>query len=108
MTKKKKNKEHLAHFHIAGFTYYDGVEAWPKHKMGKELDLELDEENKYDPRAIQVNLGDLKLGYLPKSENRIFYKILKVGLGDHITCRVQQLDKKEHPEEQVGVVCHMM
>lgn len=27
MARKKKLKEHLAHFNIAGFTYYDGVEA---------------------------------------------------------------------------------
>lgn len=30
-------REHLAHFNIAGFTYYEGVLAFQKLKIGTEL-----------------------------------------------------------------------
>lgn len=54
MKNNKQNKEHLANFHIAGFTYYDGAEAFSELKMGTELNIALDEENKYDARAVML------------------------------------------------------
>lgn len=108
MNNSKSNKEHLAHFNIAGFTYYDGAEAFSKLKMGIELHVSLDEENKYDPRAVMLSYKDWKLGYVPREHNRIFYKLLKVGLGNHIKIRVQGLDKSAHSETQVRVVGHLV
>mgnify|MGYP000159171693 CR=1 FL=1 len=80
-----KTKEHLAHFNIAGFTYYDGPECFKKLKIGKQLKLDLEPENKYDARAIAIYYKDLKLGFVPRSENRIIYKLLKVGLQSLLT-----------------------
>lgn len=105
--KTKTTKEHLANFYIAGFTYYDGAEAFSELKMGKELSLALDESNTYDPRAVMVTYKDWKLGYVPREHNRIFYKLLKVGI-NNISLRVQGLDKSEHPEAQVRVVAHLV
>lgn len=107
MKNNKQHKEHLANFHIAGFTYYDGAEAFAELEIGKELTIALDEENKYDARAILISYKDLKLGYVPREHNRIFYKMLKVGV-DNIVVRVQGMDKSEHPERQVRVVGHLV
>ena len=41
-------REHLAHFDIAGFTYYEGVLAFSELKIGVQLQLKLEEENKFD------------------------------------------------------------
>ena len=108
MKNNKQNKEHLANFHIAGFTYYDGAEAFAELKMGTELSISLDEANKYDARAVMITFKNWKLGYIPRQENRIFYKLLKVGMGQHIKIRVQGLGKSEHPESQVRVVGHLV
>ncbi|MDD3771756.1 MAG: HIRAN domain-containing protein [Weeksellaceae bacterium] len=108
METKRQNKEHLANFNIAGFTYYDGAESFMELKIGMELTLSLDEVNKYDARAVMIHFKDYKLGYIPRQENRIFYKLLKSGLDEHITIRVQSLDASEHPEAQVRVVCHLV
>lgn len=105
-TKKRPHKEHLAHFNIAGFTYYDGPEAFSSLKIGQELDLALDPENTYDNRAVALFHKDWKLGYIPRGENRIFYKLLRTG-SKNIVLRIQRLDATEHPEAQVQVVAHL-
>jgi len=108
MKKNEYNKEHLANFNIAGFTYYDGAEAFSELKMGTQLNISLDEENKYDARAVMLSYKNWKLGYVPREHNRIFYKLLKIGLGKNIKIRVQGLDESEHPEEQIRVVAHLV
>lgn len=100
---KKKNREHLDNFAIAGFTYYDGAEAFSELKIGTRLELELEKDNAYDSRAVMIWYKDFHLGYIPRSCNRIFYKLLKMGI-TQIECRIQRISPTEHPENQVQVV----
>lgn len=101
-------KEHLSHFDIAGFTYYDGVQAFKNLSIGTKLRLKLDKENKYDPRAVAIYFENHKLGYVPRSENRIFYKLFSVGLHKFIEVRIQRISKEAHPENQISVVAHLV
>jgi len=101
-------KEHLAHFDIAGFTFYDGTLAFKELEIGTLLRLELDSENKYDPRAVAIYFGEHKLGFIPRSENRIFYKLFTVELEKHIEVRIQRISKDENPEHQIAVVAHLV
>lgn len=101
-------REHLSHFDIAGFTYYEGVLAFSELKIGVKLQLKLEENNKYDARAVSIYYNEYKLGFVPRSENRILYKFLKVGISDSFEVRIQRLDEKETPEHQVGVVIHLV
>lgn len=101
-------KEHLANFNIAGFTYYDGALAFNDFKIGTKLKLKLDAENKFDARAVAIYYKDYKLGYIPKSENRIFYKLFSVGLKRFVKVRIQKISKNEHPENQIQVVAHLL
>lgn len=105
--KTKRQKEHLAHFNIAGFTYYDGAEAFSDLKIGLLLDLELEKDNANDPRAVMIKHKDLKLGYVPREHNRFLYKLLNLGI-NQIEIRVQRIDPTEHPEAQVWVVAHLV
>lgn len=107
MKDKKRHKEHLDHFNIAGFTYYDGAEVFDQLKIGSILTLELDEENKYDARAVKILFNDYHLGYIPRSSNRIFYKLLKIGC-KNIEVRIQRIDGNDMPEDQVSVVAHLI
>jgi len=100
-------KEHLAHFSIAGLTYYDVTECFSKLKIGTKLSLQLEETNKYDPRAVAIYYKNHKLGFVPRSENRIIYKLLKVQLNEQLTCRIQKIDATQHPEHQIQVVIHL-
>lgn len=101
-------REHLAHFDIAGFTYYEGVLAFNELQIGVQLQLKLDEDNKYDARAVAIYYNQYKLGFIPRNENRVFYKFLKVGICDCFEVRIQRIDKKETPEHQIGVVIHLI
>lgn len=100
-------REHLAHFDIAGFTYYEGVLAFNALEIGTQLQLKLEEDNKYDARAVAIYYNEFKLGFVPRSENRIIYKLLKVGI-DCFEVRIQRVNKKENPENQIGVVIHLI
>lgn len=101
------NREHLAHFSIAGFTYYEGVICFNQLQIGTSLKLILEEDNKFDARAVAIYYNEYKLGFIPRTENRIFYKLLKIGF-DGFDARVQFIDASEHPEGQVGVVVHLV
>lgn len=104
----KQNKEHLANFTIAGFTYYDGVDCFDELSIGKEVKLVMDTQNKYDPRAVAVYYKDFKLGYIPRQENRIFYKLLTMGYQDIIVCKIQKKDATANPEAQIQLVSHLI
>lgn len=100
--------EHLSHFHIAGFTYYEGALEFKNLKIGKKVALKLEEENKFDPRAVAIYHGKSKLGYVPRNENRLLYKLLKVGMNDKLRATIQRKDSREHPENQVMIVIHLI
>ena len=100
--------EHLSHFAIAGFSYYDGALAMSKLKVGKKVELQLEENNKFDPKAVAIYLGKAKLGYVPKSENSLIYKLLKIEFNQILRATIQKVDAREHPENQVMVVIHLV
>lgn len=100
-------KEHLAHFHIAGFTFYEGVSVFEKMKVGKKVKFQLEEDNKWDPRAVAIYFKGEKIGFIPRTENRIIYKLLKVGI-TQFEARIQKIDPTEHTERQVEVVVHLL
>lgn len=100
-------REHLANFNIAGFTYYEGTLCFQELSIGTQLQVVLEEDNKYDARAIAIYYGEYKLGFIPRQENRIFYKLLKVGI-HKFELRIQRVDATEHPENQIQVVAHLI
>ncbi len=77
--KKKNRKAYLTHFHVAGTQYYDLLEAWKDLKVGAELKLVTEPENRYDRHAVQVWHQEFMLGYIPRSENRHMAKLLNAG-----------------------------
>ncbi|MEC5394441.1 HIRAN domain-containing protein [Bergeyella sp. RCAD1439] len=107
-TKRKQQREHLVNFHIAGFNYYDGVLCFSKLKIGTKLDLEHEADNKFDHRAVALYYKGYKLGFIPRTENRIFYKLVKMGHENLLDLRIQRIDTNAHPEQQVAVVAHLL
>lgn len=95
--------EHYKNFQVAGFSYYEGVLVFNKLKIGTELQLKTEPDNKYDPLAVAIYFGENKLGYVPRSANYTLSKILAAGHNIFET-RVQYVNKTALPEEQLGVV----
>lgn len=98
-----KTLRHFNHFSVAGFTYYEGALVFNELKIGAELRLVYEPDNRYDPKAVAVYFGEHKLGFIPRNYNDAIAKLLEMG-HQPFTCRVQLLDPTAHPEHQVGAV----
>ena len=100
---KVENKRHLANFHIAGFGYWDGAEAFEQLKIGTLLELRREPDNRFDAYAVAIYFGEYKLGFIPRDENREISKYLEMGYGDIYETRIIRLSPQEHTEQQVEV-----
>ena len=99
------NDRHFASFHIAGFTYYDGVDVFDNLKIGTKLFLKAEPENPYDPKAVAIYYGeDIHIGYVPRDENEVMSKFLILGYFDLFEVKINQVSPEAHPEKQVRVV----
>ncbi|WP_372776537.1 HIRAN domain-containing protein [Mangrovibacterium sp.] len=94
---------HFKNFSVAGFSYYDGVLVFNRLKIGTELELKAEPDNKYDPMAVAIYYGPYKLGFVPRSANYSLAKILTAGYNIFET-RVQFVNETAMPEDQLGVV----
>mgnify|MGYP002626766665 CR=1 FL=1 len=104
---KPVKRVHLDNFHIAGFGYWDGCEAFENLKIGTKLELVREEGNAFDPYAVAIYHGDLKLGFIPRGKNHDISKYLDMGLGGIYEVRVTRITPDVHPEEQVEVILYI-
>jgi hypothetical protein len=91
-------------FNIAGFTYHDGVDVFDELKIGSELLLVVEPDNKYDSYAVAIYFKDHKLGYIPRPKNKYISKFLNFGHNDLFEIKINRVSPEEHPEQQIGVV----
>ena len=103
MEKRTEKKRHFLHTNIAGFMYWDGCESFHFLKMGEELKLVREEDNRHDPNAVAVYYKDYKLGFIPNSENGAFAQFLDMGYPDIFEVRVCRLCPDAHTERQVYI-----
>ena len=96
-------KIHLTSFHVAGFGYWDGCEAFEQLKIGTELDLVREAYNSFDPYAVAIYFGDYKLGYIPRGKNQEISKYLDMGFEDIYEVRITRLTPELQPEQQIEV-----
>jgi hypothetical protein len=95
---------HFDNFYIAGFTYHDGVDVFGKLKIGTELTMVAEPDNKYDTHAVAIYFKGYKLGYIPRGNNKYISKFIYFGHADLFEMKINRISQEEHPEEQIGVV----
>ncbi len=95
---------HFDNFHIAGFTYYDGIDVFNKLEIGTELSLKAEPNNKYDIYAVALYYKNYKLGYIPHGNNKYVSKFLNLGHTNLFEAKINRISPDEHPEHQIGVV----
>ena len=108
MKNKARNDNYLAHFDMAGFTYYEGVEVFEKLKVGTKLKLVPEPENPYDAKAVALYFDTKKLGFIPRGENRVVSKFLNLGYHNVFEAFINRVSPDEHTEAQIGVVVKIM
>ena len=101
-------KVHLDNFHIAGFGFWNGCEAFEYLKIGTQLRLVREEDNKFDPYAVAIYYKDYKLGFIPRGSNHDISKYLDMGLGDIYEVRITRITPDVHPEQQVEVIVYIL
>ena len=106
--KKTIKKVHLDNFHIAGFAYWEGCEAFEHLKIGSKLDLVRETDNAFDPYAVAIYYGEYKLGFIPRGHNHDISKYLDMGLEDIYDVRITRITPDVHPEQQVEVIVNIL
>lgn len=97
------NDRHFSTFHIAGFTYYDGIDVYRKLKIGEALILKAEPDNKFDPNAIAIYYKTTMLGYVPAEQNELISKFFRLGYIDIFEAKISQKAEDAHPEKQIRV-----
>ena len=96
--------KHFSHFHLAGFSYYDGVAVFNELKIGSLLRMVAEPDNQHDPYAVMLYYNDTKLGYVPRGCNQDIAKMLNLGHTDLFEARINRISPEADPEKQLGVV----
>jgi hypothetical protein len=91
-------------FHIAGFNYYDAIDVFYDLRIGTPLSLKAEPQNPYDPAAVAIYYQNVKLGFVPRTQNEHLSKFLNLGHTDLFECKINQINPDTHPEKQVRVV----
>lgn len=103
----KTQHRHYNSFHIAGFSYWDGCIVFNDLKIGSELTLKREEDNKFDPYAVAIYYGNHKLGFIPRNENREISKFLELGYTNLFEVRINRVTPDAETENQVGVIVYL-
>lgn len=103
----KTKKRHYTTFDIAGFSYWEGCIVFNELKIGTELALVREEENKFDPYAVAIYYGESKIGFIPRDKNHEISKFLELGYTKMFEPRINRLTPDAHPENQVGVIVYI-
>lgn len=105
--KQKTTEKLIGNFNIAGFTFWDGCEAFAELKVGTPLHLVREEENKFDPYAVAIYYEDTKLGFIPRGDNQLVAQFMDLCYNNIFEMRVQRICPDAHPEKQVCVILRL-
>jgi hypothetical protein len=83
-----ERSSHLLNCHLAGFTYYDGLDVIEDLKLGTKLRLIAEPENPHDADAVAIYYKDTKLGFIPRTHNSIISNLLYFGHSDILEARI--------------------
>ncbi len=101
----KAHSQFLMDCHLAGRKYHDVDHVWNKLHVGMPVRLEREENNAYDPEAIQVIINndgeDFLLGYIPRGENQRLSPFFDMGWGEMFECCISRITPEAHYEQQV-------
>lgn len=93
----------LMAFHVAGVKHHEGALVLNQIKVGDELDLVAEPDNPFDPSAIAIMCGGVKLGYVPRACNSELALLMFYGHGSIFECRAIQVALENDPWEQLRV-----
>ena len=100
-------KKYFMDCNLAGLQYHEACEVWDNLKVGTVLKLVRDTNNNYDHDAVAMVYEDTEIkdefcvGYIPRRENKDLAAFLDMGWTDIFECRINKINEKAHPEQQI-------
>lgn len=96
-------------FFVAGVQFHQLDDCIKDIKVGGELMLVPEPDNKYDPNAVRIHFStgldsvkpDIMVGYVPKKYSPDISALLLVSKG--VTCKVFEIIPKSKPWERLSV-----
>lgn len=85
--------------HIAGFQYYKGEEIEKNLKENDILILKREPQNPHDYFAVEVFRDNAKIGYLPRSDNKLIARMMDQGV--NLKAKIRNIDPDAHPYRRV-------
>ena len=99
-----ERSRNLLECHIAGFTYYDGLDVIRKLKIGIPVILKPEFDNPYDPNAVAIYYKNTKLGFIPRVKNHSISQLIYFGYADLFEAKINCRNLNENPENQFRIV----
>ena len=97
--------------HLAGAMYHDLDEVFEFLRIGTELELVRDLDNRFDKNAVAVvyhkrtasdnSDEEFHIGYIPRDENATIAALLEMGWGNIFKCTICQINPEDHYENQI-------
>jgi hypothetical protein len=95
-----ERSRNLLDCHIAGFTYYNGLDVIDQLKPGTPVKLKSEPENPHDPDAVAIYFEDAKLGYVPQAKNSIVSSLLYFGHDGILEAKINFHNPEANTENQ--------
>jgi hypothetical protein len=86
---------------LAGFQFHAGARIWEQLRVGDALALTREADNAHDSNAVRVDWQGIKLGYLPRSENRAVAAAMDGGA--RVEGRVAALKQARDPWQRIRI-----
>ena len=99
-----ERSRNLLDCHIAGFTYYDGLDVIGDLKLGAPVTLKSEPENPHDPNAVAIYYEGTKLGYVPQYKNSYISNLLYFGHDEIVEARINCHNPEANTENQFRIV----
>lgn len=92
--------------YLRGLQYYSAADIFQRLKLGKDLKLVAEPNNKFDKYAVEVFFQNYKLGYLPRGENKTIARMLHQGI--KLSAKITDLeDNSKYHYMDIGVTVEM-
>jgi len=95
---------YLDDFYVAGAKFYQLPWVLNTLKVGDEVKLIPDPENRHDQNAVELHIDKYKLGFVPRTNNLILQQLLFAST--NITARISVLNVQEEQWKQVKVTLY--
>lgn len=99
---EEKKDVYLDSVYIAGFQYYKGIAVENDLQENDLLDLKRQADNQYDHFAVEVYRGEHKLGYLPRTDNKMIARMMDQGV--KMKAKIRAIDPEASPFRRVKIM----